>query len=183
MPRRSTKAVAEQPTQKNNIEVSQEVNQNKPASKKIQVREKIDDNELITVKNATQGTLIYKDSDDCEIVWEDFGEEKELTMRELFIMKKKNILFFKENWIEVNAIVLNALGVSSFYTNAISIDEYEELFNLEAEQLKERIEKLPKSIKDSIGLRAIKLINDGVLDSMKKIKVLEDVLGYSLIEN
>lgn len=179
MPRRSIKATSEQPVQK---EINDD-SQTKVTSKKIQIREKIDDNELITVRNATQGTLIYIDSDNCEIVWDEFGEEKELTMRELFIMKKKNILFFKENWVEVNAIVLNALGVSSFYTNAISIDEYETLFNLEPEQLKERIENLPKSIKDSIGLRAIKLINDGVLDSMKKIKVLEEVLGYSLIED
>lgn len=149
---------------------------------KLKVRENIPMNELVTVRNATQGQLNIVDSDGFSNVMDNFGDEIEMEMSELFVLKKRYPRVFKENWIELTPIVLNALGVEKFYQGAMKIDELDELFQLSEKEIKEKVSKLNDVTKRSIGMRAINLIETGELDSVKKIKAFEEALGYQLIE-
>jgi subtilase family serine protease len=73
--------------------------------------------------------------------------------------------------------------VDKYYKDFINVDEFESLFALSESELRDKVSKLSKSMKQSVGMKALNLIEEGKLDSIKKIKVLEEVLGYSLIES
>ena len=148
----------------------------------IQPKVKFSSDELIEVVNATQGSLILVDSDGYQNVLDSFGDSIELEYGELIKLKKRYPKIFAENWIQVPPTVLNSLGVEKYYEHFINVNDFDSIFNLNDNELRKTIENLSNSMKQSLGLRAIKLIEDGVLDSIKKIKVLEEILGYDLIE-
>lgn len=151
-------------------------------STKYSVRQTFKMNELVEVRNATQGKLIIYDSDGFANIFENFGYSLELEYKELLRLKKQSINMFRQNYIEINPVVAKALGVDKFYQNTLFIDDFDDIFNLNDEELKAKVSTLNDSTKRSIGLRAITLIENGQLDSLKKIKTLEEILGYKLIE-
>lgn len=149
---------------------------------KYSVRQTFEMNELVVVRNATQGKLVIYDSDGFANIFDGFGYSLEMEYKELLRLKKQSINMFKQNYIEISPVVAKSLGVDKFYQNTLSIDSFDEIFELDEIKLKQKILTLNDSTKRSIGLRAVTLIENGQLDSLKKIKVLEDVLGYKLIE-
>ena len=74
---------------------------------------------------------------------------------------------FRENYIEVEPSVAIALGVDKFYANSLTINEFDEIFNLELDEFEEKVSSCTHSVQQSIGMRAIKLIENGTLDNGK----------------
>lgn len=182
--RRTTKKVVDEKVNQSNENVTvenQQVDNN--TSNKINPRVKIDMDELVTIKNATQGKLVIHDSDGFANIFEDFGYELEMEYKELVRLKKKSINMFRENYIEVEPSVAIALGVDKFYANSLTINEFDEIFNLELDEFEEKVSSCTHSVQQSIGMRAIKLIENGTLDSIKKINILEKILNCKLIED
>jgi hypothetical protein len=155
----------------------------KKADKPI-VPKEVDVNQLITVRNGFQGKLSYRSKRTGEkFVWSEFGDEQEMELRELKAAKNTYKKFFTENWFMFNERwVPEYLGVSKFYKNSLPIDNFDEIFDLTPEKLKQRIKLLSNGQKKSLAYRARVLIAEGEIDSLKKISVLEEALGTELIE-
>ena len=66
------------------------------------------------------------------------------------------------------------------YQNAITAEEIDNFFNLTNQQFMSQLKKLPKSIQNTIKAVAVDKINNGSLDSIQKIKILDEVLGTDL---
>ena len=147
----------------------------------------IDLGQLITVKNGFNGKLIYISSRTKEkFVWDNFGDEQELELRELRNAKSSAKKFFMNNYFmfdEEFEWVVSYLGLGQYYKNAIRPDEYDDLFDLPADKLKARLEKLSDGQKKSIGYLARQKMLDGEIDSRKAITTLEEVLGTQLVEH
>lgn len=76
--------------------------------------------------------------------------------------------------------------VAESYKDAISIDDIDNFFDLTNQQFNAQLKKLPKGIQNTIKSIAVDKINDGTLDSIQKIKILDSVLGtdlYNLLGN
>ena len=76
--------------------------------------------------------------------------------------------------------------VAESYKDALSIDEIDNLFNLSQQQFASQLKKLPVGIKNTIKSIARDKMEDGTLDSINKIKILDQVLGtdlYNLLGN
>ena len=155
----------------------------KQPSKPI-IPKEVDVNQLITVRNGFQGKLSYRSKRTGEkFVWSEFGDEQEMELRELKSAKNTSKKFFADNWFMFNEQwVPEYLGVSGYYKNSIPIDGFDDIFKLEPEELKRRIDLLSKGQKKSLAYRARVLIAEGEIDSLKKISVLEEALGTELIE-
>ena len=80
------------------------------------------------------------------------------------------------------AWVIDYLGVGQYYKNAISIDEFDTIFQKSPDELKKIIEGLSDGQKKAVAFRAKTLIADEVIDSNKVIRTLEEILGVELIE-
>lgn len=66
------------------------------------------------------------------------------------------------------------------YKDAITADEIDNFFNLTNQQFKSQLKRLPKGIQNTIKAVAVDKINNGALDSIQKIKILDEVLGTDL---
>lgn len=146
----------------------------------------IDPNQIIVVRNGFQGRLIYTSPRTHETFkWETFGDEQEMELREIRNAKSSAKKFFINNWFmfdEENAWVIDYLGLSQYYKNAITLDEFDDLFAKSADEIAKVVAKLSVGQKKSVAYRARQLVLNGEIDSRKAITTLEKSLGVELIE-
>lgn len=158
------------------------------ASKKDEpiVPKEVDLNELITVKNGYSGKLVYVSARTHErFVFDGFGDEQEIELRELRNAKSSAKSFFVNNYFMFGPEfewVPAYLGMGKFYKNSIKPDEFEDLFNLPADEIKAKLDKLTDGQKKAVNYMAREKIANGEIDSRKTIATLEESLGVQLIE-
>lgn len=151
--------------------------------KKIVAKE-IDPEQYVTVRNGFHGRLVYRSKRTGEkFVWEQFGDEQDMTLRELKNAKNSSKKFFTANWFLFDEQwIPEYLGVGKLYKYALTIGGFDDIFKLPANELKSRIAKLSDGQKGSVRYRAMELIKSGDIDSLKTISVLEEMLGVELTE-
>jgi len=158
----------------------------KPVEAVKPVVKEIDPTQYVTVLNGYQGKLTYKSKKTGELFkWNEFGSEQEMELRELRNAKNTYKKYFEKNWFMFSdefAWVIDYLGVGQYYKNAISIDEFDTIFQKTPDELKKIIEGLSDGQKKAVAFRAKTLIADEVIDSNKVIRTLEEILGVELIE-
>ena len=70
--------------------------------------------------------------------------------------------------------------VADSYKNAISIEEIDRFFDLPLQQFGAKLKSLPKGIKNTIKSIARDKLDAGELDSIQKIKAIDQILGTEL---
>lgn len=157
-----------------------------PKRDKPIVPREVDLGELITVKNGYNGKLVYVSSRTHErYVFDGFGDEQEIELRELRNAKSAAKTFFTNNYFMFGPEfewVPAYLGMARYYKNSIRPDEFEDLFNMPADKLRDRIEELNDGQKKAVNYMAREKIANGEIDSRKTIAMLEEALGVQLIE-
>lgn len=148
------------------------------------VVKEVDLNQYVVVKNGFQGVLVYESSRTGEVfVWDNFGDEQEMELRELKNAKSSNKKFFENNWFMFeDDWVIDFLGVRQFYKHAVKIEDFDNLFKKSPTELKKALDEMSNGQKMSVSYRARTLISEGKIDSLKVISTIEDALGIELIE-
>lgn len=144
----------------------------------------LDPNMYVPVRNGFNGKLVYVSRKTGErYVWESFGDVQDMELRELRNAKTSYKAFFTNNWFLIDdPAVIEYLGVERFYEKALSYEEFDALFTLPADEIKERISQLSSGQKSSLAYRARQLIREGGIDSIRVINALENSLNIELIE-
>ena len=144
----------------------------------------IDPEQYITDRNGFQGRLVYVSKHTGErFVWDQFGAEQEMELRELKNAKNSYKKFFENNWFMFDEDwIVDYLGVQRFYRNAVRIEDFDEIFQKDAKTISEIISDMSDGQKKSVAYRARVLIADGAIDSNKAITALEESLGVELVE-
>ena len=140
---------------------------------------------MVECRSGVSGNLIYKSSLNPGYVveWSGLGEIQEMEYRELVSMRGNQRRFFEENWILIDdPAVIKKLGVERYYKNSLTSDDFEDVFTMSADDIKEIVPTLPGGTKDAIASEAKKKIESGELDSRSAIKALEDSLDVELEE-
>lgn len=152
--------------------------------KEYRVRKDLDPNMIIPVRNGFQGKLVYVSSRTKErFTWEEFGDEQDMELHELRNAKSSAKIFFQNNWFLIDdPEVIDYLGVSEYYKNALSYDDFDEIFNMKPDDIRKTIQLLSDGQKKSVAYRAKQLIDSREIDSIKVIDALEGGLGVELIE-
>lgn len=150
------------------------------------VPKEVDPDDYVTVHNGHHGILIYKSKRTGEtFIWQEYGDEQEMQIRELKDAKNSNKKFFINNWFvfdEDYQWVVDYLGMRNFYKNAVGLGQFDEIFKLAPEKLKAELNQMSDGQKDSVAHRARQLVMSGDIDSRKIIATLEETLGVELIE-
>lgn len=143
-------------------------------------------NTIITVKNGFQGRLVYISPRTHErFVWERFGDEQDMELKELRNAKSSSKAFFSKNWFmfdDENEWVIPYLGLSRYYKDAIKLEDFDDIFDNTPAKVKSIISKLSSGQKKSVSYRARELVMSRKIDSLKMIEALEEALGTDLIE-
>lgn len=154
---------------------------------------KIDDSLAIDVKSNVFGQLIYVNRKNGEtIVWERPGDIQTMSMADLRAMKANQASFFTNQWISVEdtedenvkpADVYKALFVSQYYADAIDPTDFNLINSWTIAQIPKQIAKLTDNAKFNLITALNEYINEGKLDSVKKIKAFEEALGCELAQS
>lgn len=163
------------------------------ASKPVKKSVKLDDTVLINVKSNTYGTLFFRNprtGDTTE--WSHFGDVEQLTMGDLRAMKGTQRAFYENQWIYIMDVedegyedvtaddIYKALMVSQYYKSILDPDNFDQIFSWPEAKVKERITMMSSGAKMNLMVAANTAIKSGKLDSLKRIKVLEELLGCEL---
>lgn len=141
---------------------------------------------MVECRSGVSGNLIYKSAlnPGYTVEWDHLGDIQEMEYRELVSMRGNQRRFFEENWILIDdSAVIKKLGVERYYKNSLSTDDFEDVFTMPADKIKEVVPTLPGGTKDAIASEAKKKIENGELDSRSAIKALEDSLSVVLEES
>lgn len=168
-------------------------------NKTIQARKRVvplDDTVLIKVKSVFFGRVVYVNRRSRETtVWEKTGDVQLMPFGELRIMKAEQVAFFKNQWLLIIGVadgekcnatpaeICDKLAITQYYKNFINPEDFHALCDMSADNIKEQVSLMSDAAKDNLIVALNDFIKDGTLDSIRKIKVFEEVLGCSLREN
>ena len=71
-------------------------------------------------------------------------------------------------------------AVSEIYKNILTVDDIDDIFNLDTVSFRKMLKNLPKGFKETIKSVAVTKIQDGSLDSVNKIRAIDEITGTDL---
>lgn len=146
----------------------------------------IDTSQTVMVRNGFNGILVYTSSRTGEtFLWDNFGDEQEMELRELRNVKNSAKSFFINNWFVFDdeyKWVIEYLNVGQYYKYTLDIDELEDLLSKSAEEIAETVNVMTAGQKKTLEYMARNKIASGGIDSYKAIIALEKALNVELIE-
>lgn len=164
-----------------------------PAKPGQPAKVRLDDSVLIRAKSNTYGQLIYvnkRTGDRTE--WSRFGEEQSVTMGDLRAMKGTQLPFFSDQMIVVTgcdderypdltpAEIYDALLVSRYYKNIVDPDNFGRIFSASEDETRQWVSQMSSNARMNLIVALNAAIRNGTLDSLRKIKLFEDLLGCEL---
>ena len=163
---------------------SQDIGRDEKIDTRRMIPKDIDPHMIVTVRNGFQGKLVYVSRKTGErFVWESFGDEQDMEIGELRNARNSSKAFFVNNWFMFDEPwIVDYIGMTQYYKFAVSIDNFDSIFDMPADELGKYVAQLPDGLKRSVAYRARIKIRDGSIDSNKKISALEQSLGTSLVE-
>lgn len=137
----------------------------------------------IMCKSITGGTVCMNGiKSGIVYTWESYGDETEVEYDDLVAAIRSNKDQILKPWI----IVLDEDFLSYYpklnqlYEKILSVDELYDVFSMNNDKFKKFISDIPTGVKDSIKSLAADMIRTGKLDSVSKIRIMDEVFGSEL---
>ena len=114
--------------------------------------------------------------------WTEYGDETEIEYRDLAaIVRTKSPYVFNPLFVIDNEDFINEFPqLQKFYEDSYSVTDLESILSLPISDMIANINALPNGAKETMKNIASTQIGDGRLDSVKKIKALDDIFGTEL---
>lgn len=149
-------------------------------------KEQKDPHQIILVRSGFNGLLTYTSPKTGEVfVWDEFGAVQEMELGELRTARNSARAFYENNWFMFDdeyKWVVDYIGVSQFYKNAISLDDFDNIFSKTPKEIEAIVSEMSAGQKQSLVYRARQKVVDGEIDSRRVIAALEKSLGITLDE-
>ena len=115
--------------------------------------------------------------------FEALGAEEYIEYRDLVAaVRSKDSILFKPFIIVLDEDFINEQKtLKSFYENMYTPEDFEEFFRLKPNQMVEALNNMPIGIRETIKSMAVGKIQDGVFDSVARIKALDDYFGTKMM--
>lgn len=149
----------------------------------VEKERKFKNDDLILCKSICNGQLFVQGvKSGTTYLWADCGDEQEIEYRDLaYLVKSRDKSVYEPRFIIEDADFLKQNpAIEKMYSGMYTTSDFMKIFNLAPVKMKEAIESMPEGAKDSIKGMAATLIDDGVIDSIKKVKMLDEIFGTSL---
>lgn len=137
----------------------------------------------IACRSVTQGG-VYLEGPKTHMLyeWVQYGDITEVEYADLAAMVRTKSQYLFGPWVMVDDddFVEEFSQLKKFYTENYSLADLEVILSYPVKRMIEEVKALPKSAAESLKVLAASSINDGNLDSVAKIKALDDLFGTKL---
>ena len=115
--------------------------------------------------------------------FEALGAEEYIEYKDLVAaVRSKDSILFKPFIIVLDEDFINEQKtLKAFYENMYTPEDFEEFFKLRPNQMVEALNNMPVGIRETIKSMAVGKIQDGVFDSVARIKALDDYFGTKMM--
>lgn len=160
-----------------------EITQEKKTTKITQ--KKYEPDELIPVRSTTQGTLLLPGSKSKILyTWESYGDIVQVEYQDLYTLKasRSNYLYKPFFVIEDEKLLEDPRwsDLKKVYDNMFTKSDISTILNLSPTAFKETLLTVPDGFKDAIKMEVATRLEAGTFDSIKKIKIVDEVCGTDL---
>jgi hypothetical protein len=165
--------------EENVTDITPEVTPNTPTVKE---KRKFALDDMIMCRSVCYGELLYPAIKSGLVYrFEGYGDRSEIEFRDLQALRStRSDYLFRPCFIIEDEELLEQWPDLKQVTEKVAEIDGESLFNLPANQFKKALKELPVGFKATVRNMANSKINDGTLDSLAKIKILDEVLGTDL---
>lgn len=140
---------------------------------------------MIPCRSVRQNILYYQSPAGAKYQWEGYGDIKEMPFEEVRSMLVSRSKFLFEPWLLIDDDDLmetpqfkKALGnIKAAYDD---MEDMQEFFSRNTEEIREKLASAPKGLQQYIAFNANRYINDGTLDRVSVVRVVDEVLGTNL---
>lgn len=175
MPRKAMTKTAPKAEEVKTEEVKQTVS--KPTPKKF------NPNDPVRCQSVTQGTLFVDGlATNMKYNFVEYGIEGDILYRDLVsLVVSRNKAIFNPRIIVLDEdFIAEYPELRKFYNERFSIKNIKDILELPDHQMREAISKLPKGAVESLKSIAVNQIVSGEIDSIRKIKALDEAFGTDL---
>lgn len=148
-------------------------------------KKKFNDDDLIPCRSITNGKLVMEGRSGNVYRWQNYGDTEYVSYKDLRASAQNtnanSYVFTPCFIIEDNDFISEFKKVEEFYNSMYTTGDLEEILELSPAQITKVIEELPKGCRDSLKSLASDMIRDGRLDSIKRVKALDEVFGTKLL--
>ncbi len=141
-------------------------------------KRKLQQTDLIQCKSVTNGGLFLEGSKTKQLYqWNDYGDETEVEYRDLVaeVRLRTNFVFAPWFIVEDQDFIEEFPQLKTFYSQYLSVKDLRDILNLPVNQMAKKISELPKGAQDSIKTIAASMVKSGAIDSVAKIKKLDEI--------
>lgn len=140
-------------------------------------------NEMIPCRSMTYGELLLTGTKSKMLyTWANYGDVTEMEFQDLQALRstRSSYLFKPRFVIEDEELVEQWEGdLGKMYKEIVDVD-VEEMFKLPLNQFKAKLKKSPSGVQQAVKNIAGEKILNGSLDSLAKIKAIDEILGTDL---
>lgn len=161
----------------------QKVNVKEDVNQEIQPKKEFAQSDGIRCHSVVQGGLYYEGSKTGMLYsFSDYGDVTDIEYRDLVAaVRTKSEYVYNPYFIIDNEDFLEEFpAVKKFYADQISIKDLKAILDLDTTKMISAIESLPKPAIENLKKIASTQIASGRLDSVKKIKALDELFGTDL---
>jgi hypothetical protein len=159
------------------------VEETKPKKQPAKTPRKYAPDDLITCRSITYGELLLTGTKTKLLyTWANYGDTTEVEFQDLQALKStRSSYLFKPRFIIEDEELVEQWGkdFEKIYSDIVMTD-VEDMLNLPLNQLKSKLKKAPAGIQQAVKNVAGEKILNGSLDSLAKIKAIDEILGTEL---
>lgn len=118
-----------------------------------------------------------------DYMWWDFGDIQDVQYQDLdaYVKRHATCVYKPQFIIEDDDYIAQNPDIKAVYDSMYTTSDLREILNLPVSQMKKTIMELPLGAKEAIRGLAPTMIENKKLDSIEKIRVLDEIFGTQLI--
>lgn len=146
-------------------------------------KKKFEQTDFIMCRSVIQGGLFLEGAKTKQLYrWTDYGDETEVEYRDLVseVRAKSAFVFSPYFIVEDEDFIEEFPQLKQFYNQYYSVKDLREILSLPLSSMAKKIEELPNGAKESLRSLAASMISSGAIDSVSKIKKLDEIFDTDM---
>lgn len=150
----------------------------------VKEAKKFSDRDAIPCMSITSGKYVFVGDKSGDIYrWLTDGDVLDVRVDDLIaaIRTKRPLIFKPRVVIQDDDFVANYPNVIEVYDSLYSKEDLSQILSMKPDEMRKVIPSLPDGAKDSLKTMAIKAIDEGRLDSVQRVRVLDQIFGTDML--